>query len=552
MTDMILILTQVLRVLSPVFIGAVVIWCAVSLLREKKLDYIYATLVDEGSGICFPVRYLECSLGRSASCDILLELPTVSRVEAVLRHTKEGFRVFRLGKGEIAIGGKPVRVSGLLKDGDTLTVGGLSFSFSINDRVETGVVAKRRGSFLMLLLLSVYELLTGYVAIAGVKEELVPSCAMAVLLLVLSQWGYFLYAKLKMHQIGLEFEIGAFTLCGIGICNLITAGGSGVITQMVAYLIGLVGYCVVLWFCGDTDRTTKYRYLASAAALVLFALNLALGSVRGGSKNWIVIGSFQFQPSELVKMLFIFAGAATLERLLSNRNLLLFLVFSTACIGSLFLMGDFGTAVIFFVTFMVIAYMRSGDIRAIALILAVAVLGALLIINFKPYIVNRFETWGHAFDFADDRGYQQSRTLVAVASGGLIGTGIGVGRLRYVVASTTDLVFGMVAEQWGMIVGVLILSFFAVLCCYAIKMRKGAKSAFYAITACASAALLLFQATLNTFGALDVLPFTGVTLPFISRGGSSMISSFALLAFIKTLSPSLYSKRRRVAHENDL
>ena len=88
------------------FIGAVVIWCAVSLLREKKLDYIYATLVDEGSGICFPVRYLECSLGRSASCDILLELPTVSRVEAVLRHTKEGFRVFRLGKGEIAIGGK--------------------------------------------------------------------------------------------------------------------------------------------------------------------------------------------------------------------------------------------------------------------------------------------------------------------------------------------------------------------------------------------------------------------------------------------------------------
>ena len=61
-----------------------------------------------------------------------------------------------------------------------------------------------------------------------------------------------------------------------------------------------------------------------------------------------------------------------------------------------------------------------------------------------------------------------------------------------------------------------------------------------------------FQATLNTFGALDVLPFTGVTLPFISRGGSSMISSFALLAFIKTLSPSLYSKRRRVAHENDL
>ncbi|CAN4038170.1 hypothetical protein KMBAHK_KMBAHK_16405, partial [Dysosmobacter welbionis] len=115
---------------------------------------------------------------------------------------------------------------------------------------------------------------------------------------------------------------------------------------------------------------------------------------------WISIGGMSFQPSEIAKICYIFAGAATLERLFHKRNLTLFIVLTGVCIGLLGLMSDFGTAAIFFVTFLVIAYMRSGDFATLSLICGGAVFGAGIILKFKPYILSRFASWGHAWEAA--------------------------------------------------------------------------------------------------------------------------------------------------------
>ena len=270
----------------------------------------------------------------------------------------------------------------------------------------------------------------------------------------------------------------------------------------------------------------------------LFAVVFA--KYTNGARNWIYIGGVSVQPSELVKVAFVFVGAASLEKLQSNKSLTKFIIFAFACVGALFLMHDFGTALIFFFTFVVISFMRSGDVRTILIVCTVALMGGLLILLFRPYVANRFQAFGHVWEYFDTSGYQQTRTMIYSASGGLFGVGIGNGHLREIFASTEDLVFGVVCEEFGMIMaGAILLSYVALLV-YSIRHAKYARSTFYAISACGASALMLFQAALNVFGVNDLLPLTGVTLPFVSRGGSSIICCWMLLAFIKAVDRSTY------------
>jgi cell division protein FtsW (lipid II flippase) len=152
---------------------------------------------------------------------------------------------------------------------------------------------------------------------------------------------------------------------------------------------------------------------------------------------------------------------------------------------------------------------------------------------FLPYIASRFEAWGHVWQFADTIGYQQTRTMIYTASGGLLGLGGGNGYLVGIPAADTDLVFGILCEEWGLIVAIAAVLAIVFLAFFALFLMRGCKSSFYAISACGAASIFMIQTALNVFGSLDILPLTGVTLPFISNGGSSMIVCWALLAFIK-------------------
>jgi cell division protein FtsW (lipid II flippase) len=228
----------------------------------------------------------------------------------------------------------------------------------------------------------------------------------------------------------------------------------------------------------------------------------------------------------------------------TKKNLLEFIVFSIVCVGLLALMGDFGTALIFFMTFLLIAFMRSGDFKTIILAVAAAVFGATIILRFKPYVANRFKAWRHVWDYAQDQGYQQVHVLTFIASGGLFGVGIGNGFLKQVAASESDLVFGLVSEEMGIIVAITLALAVALLVVYARAITTRSRSTFYSISACCAAGLLVVQLALNIFGATDILPLTGVTFPFISSGGSSIIGCWGLLAFVKAADERTYSMKR--------
>ena len=114
-----------------------------------------------------------------------------------------------------------------------------------------------------------------------------------------------------------------------------------------------------------------------------------------------------------------------------------------------------------------------------------------------------------------------------------MGVGAGEGWLHNVAAGDTDLVFGMLCEEWGLIIAALAVLSIVTLAVFAVRACRSGRSSFYTIAACAATSLLVFQTCLNVFGAVDLLPLTGVTFPFVSNGGSAMLSSWGLLAFLK-------------------
>ena len=299
--------------------------------------------------------------------------------------------------------------------------------------------------------------------------------------------------------------------------------------------------CMLVYLMGDVDLCMRLRLPVAVAAILLLIVNIAIAKVTHGARNWITIFGVTFQPSEFVKVAFIFVGAATLEKIQTSKNLYAFIAFSLVCVGALIVIKDFGTALIFFVTFLIIAFMNSGDIKTIFLALASAAMGGFIVIKYKSYVTARFSVYRHVWEHYNDSGYQQTRVLVGLASGGLLGLGIGAGTTRGVWARTTDLIFGVICEEWGFLFGLLLVLSFVAIAVSALVNSIAARSTFYSIAAVAAAGLLLFQTALNIFGITDVLPLTGVTLPFVSQGGSSMISCWAVLAFIKASDVRTYN-----------
>lgn len=156
-----------------------------------------------------------------------------------------------------------------------------------------------------------------------------------------------------------------------------------------------------------------------------------------------------------------------------------------------------------------------------------------LVLSIKPHVAQRFATWGHVWEDVSGAGYQQTRALSAAASGGLFGQGAGCGWLKNIFAANTDMVFGVLCEELGLIVALCAMLAIIALAIFTVKNAAQGRSSYYVIAGCATVTLMLVQMSLNVFGVLDILPFTGVTFPFVSKGGSSMLSCWMLLAYIK-------------------
>ena len=529
----------IVRYLVPVLTVWLLVLAIKPLLTFRREPEIWAWLVlPDGNRL--PITHWENIIGRSKTNDIVIDFPTISRSHAVLTRYDDGsWTISNISeKQSVLINGEAKQLAAIYPE-DVISVGGLEMHLepiSKAQEVHLSQMRTKASSFGrsagVLMLLSLLQLVMATAFLLTGAPETGSSVLLGFGGICLTQWLLLLFYRC-IRRTSFEVETIAFFLCTMGMAAIATVTPAESFKQLAAMVLGVFTFLFVGWSLRDLERAKKIRYLATAAGLGFLILTLLFGQEYYGAKNWIMIGPISIQPSELSKVCFVFAGASTLERIASKRNLILFIAYSVLICGCLALMNDFGTALIFFCAFLVIAYLRSGNVGTIGLAITALLFAGVLAIKIAPHALRRFAVWRHVWEDALDAGYQQTRAMMCIASGGLLGLGAGQGWLKYLFAADSDLVFATLSEEWGLLMGVMTTLTIVALALFAVRSAAVGRSSFYTIGACTAASILVTQTILNVLGTVDVVPLTGVTFPFVSNGGSSMIAVWGLLAFVK-------------------
>lgn len=527
------------RYLIPVLGLWLLLHCARPLISFRREPEIWAWLrFSDGSQVA--VTHWENVIGRSKSSDITIALSTVSRNHAVLTRYDDGSWTITDASSKTGtwVNGEKIDIRAI-HEGDTISVGGVDMTLQPitkrQEQLQSQLRTKGSGGWsgllgLMILTLMQICMLMGFL-LNGPQEEyyqyLLGFGSVAV-----CQWVLFFF-YLMIRRSSFEVETLAFFLCTLGAAAIATVKPGELGKQAMAMVLGVVMFLVIGWSLRDLERAKRVRYLTVLAGVGFLVVTLLFGKEYYGAKNWLVIGGMSLQPSELSKVCFVYAGASTMDRIMNKRNLILFIAYSVVICGLLALMNDFGTAMIFFCAFLIIAYLRSGSVGTIALACTALGFAGVLAIRIAPHAMSRFASWRHIWENPYTSGYQQTQAIMCIASGGLFGLGPGNGYLQKVFAADSDIVFATISEEWGLLVALQAVAAISVLGLFSMRTSRVSRSSFYCIGGCTAAGILLIQASLNCLGTVDILPFTGVTFPFLSNGGTSMIGAWGLLAFVK-------------------
>ena len=535
---MILTLSKYVLILLSI---ALIVRCIRSMLSEHYEPETWGYLRHGNDN--FPLTHWENLIGRALTADVRLVDPGVSRVHAVLRRGSRGtWRVYDIfSRGGVWIKSAKAGPGGLpVEDGDVINVGGQRLRFrAVTPQKWEKLESKRTSAgrrvspAVTLLELTVFQLFLLLQHAMSASGDELKAISLAWVALIALEW--MLYNAMRfLNRSGFEIETLAFYLTTLGLSVVASSAPDDMFKQLLLILAAVLLFLLLGLWLRKLERAVAARFTVAVLSITLMGVNILFSEAVLGARNWLVFAGFSFQPSELVKVGYIYVGASTLDKVFRRRDLYSFLLFSAFCVVSLALIGDFGTALIFFVTFLVIAYLRSGSIATVLLAVTGAGMAGFLAVSIRPYIARRFATWGHVWEDVYGAGFQQTRAISAAAAGGLYGKGAGAGWLKGIFAANTDMVFALICEEQGLIIGVIMVAAMLTLAFFAVRTARQGRSAFYSIAACAAMSLLLTQLAMNVFGSLDLLPFTGVTFPFVSKGGTSLLSSWMMMAFIKS------------------
>ena len=530
----------ILRWVAPALALILLARCGIPLLTFRKQPEIWA-FIHLSDDRKIPVTHWENIIGRNKNCDIVVDFPTVSNTHCVLTRYDDGSWSIADtdSKDGVRVNGKKVAIRALQPQ-DVISIGGVEMTVQPITRQQGKRIAESRkkrfsilSNFGNVLLLSAFQLLTCLAFLLRGQAETAMSVVAGFGGIMIAQWALMLL-YVFMRRNSFEIETVAFFLTTLGMAMIASVRPSQAVKQLISIIIGLAGFLFIGWSLRDLNRAKKIRLVAAVAGVGFLLITLLFGKEYNGAKNWLSIGSFSLQPSELSKVCFVFVGASAMDRIVTKRNLILFIAYSVLICGLLAVMNDFGAALIFFCAFLVIAYLRSGNVGTLALAITALAIAGVLLLRMAPHALKRFASWRHIWeDPANNNGLQQVRALICMASGGLLGLGAGQGWMKRVFAADSDVVIATLAEEWGLIMLVVAILNVVVLAAFCLRSARFGRSSFYTIGACTAISIILVQVILNALGTVDILPLTGVTFPFLSNGGSSMICSWCLLAFIK-------------------
>ena len=322
-------------------------------------------------------------------------------------------------------------------------------------------------------------------------------------------------------------------LCGVSVVILYTVSPERGIRQMVFYVAGLAVLLAAAWFVSRVRRWHGFTLLAMVLGIGALVLPLAFGEWNYGAKNWVslpVIGSFQ--PSELVKLALVLAMAYYFSAHRTVWQMMPALVFAATCLVLLMLQRDLGTALIYYLTTLALFYVACGNLPLTAVGLGGGVAAAVLGYKMFAHVKVRVAMWQNPWSDALDKGYQIIQALLAIGSGGLFGVGLGQGTPEKIPAYYNDFIFAVVCEQLGIVFGICVIAVYVLLLLRGMEVSMRARRSFDMLLGCGVVVLLGVQTFMIVAGVIKMIPLTGVTMPFLSYGGSSLLSCMAMMGML--------------------
>lgn len=339
-----------------------------------------------------------------------------------------------------------------------------------------------------------------------------------------------------------------FTLSGIGITFVTRLQPDASLGQVIYLFLGVALMVGTLAVVKNLEVVKRYKYVLGIAGIILLVLPMFIGTEIYGSKLWIKIGSFQFQPGEFAKVLIVLflAGYLAENRELlsiSNRTVLgikfprlrllypLFIVWGV-CLLVVAFERDLGSALLFYTIFLIMLYVATGRVSYVIIGLALLAVGAFGMYQIMSHVQVRVAIWLDPFSDAQNLGYQIVQSLFSLADGGLTGVGIGKGMADIIPVVASDMIFAAIGEEMGLLGGSAVLLLFMLFAVRGLTTAARAKSDLAAFSAAGLTAAISFQAFTIVGGVTKLIPLTGVTLPFMSQGGSSLLASFVIVGLL--------------------
>ena len=339
-----------------------------------------------------------------------------------------------------------------------------------------------------------------------------------------------------------------FILSGIGITFVTRLAPDLALNQLAILFAAIALMVVTLALVKNLDVVKRYKYTLGLVGIVLLLLPIFIGEDRWGSKLWINLGFITIQPGEFAKIcivLFLAGYLSENRELLSiaNHNILgfkiprlrllvpLFIVWGV-CLAIVAFERDLGSALLFYTLFLVMLYVATGRISYVVIGVVLLGIGGFGMYQIMGHVRTRFEIWLDPFSDAQNNGYQLVQSLYSLADGGLVGMGIGRGMADHIPVVESDFIFSAIGEEMGLLGGAAVLLLFMLFAVRGLTTAARAKSDLAAFSATGLTAAISFQAFLIVGGVTRLIPLTGVTLPFMSQGGSSLLASFIIVALL--------------------
>lgn len=318
-------------------------------------------------------------------------------------------------------------------------------------------------------------------------------------------------------------------LCALGVLVLYSTEPDYAYHQAMYYGVGILAMIVCVWIVRLVRSWRIPVLLLIPLSLALLVLPLVIGRETNGAKNWFYVAGISVQPSEIVKLSLLII----VSYYMSRHRMLPWLFFAVSCLGILMLQKDLGTALMYYGTTLMLFYASSGNLFLTGLGLAGGAGAAVMGYKMFAHVKKRVAIWLNPWSDYENSGFQIVQSLMAIASGGLFGVGLGLGSPKTIPVYYTDFIFAVICEQFGLIFGLCVLLMYVAIIWRGATTAMAARTSFHGLLAMGCTIMLGLQTFVIIGGVIKMIPLTGVTMPFVSYGGTSLVSSLCLVGLLQ-------------------